>query len=316
MVDEFRAECERRKSLYKYRLDVDLKKTQQIGSPNSRNKIEYHLEWLMIHEAFNNDNTILVHFKGENAEKLALGNCKLAKHPHLVTTLGRVENPDEGVLVVREHATAQTLTEFIAGNGGALSNSLVDLIFYQVASALQCLAANDVVHGRLTTDDIVVYHLDDVLENVVVKLTNVSEYLIEEPSADSIQRQGIAPEVLSNQCYSEKSDVFAFGALALAIYKFETDRQALFDQCLAADVEARPTFHQIIETMKQLNEEGKCVSSDSDSEWSFFVFTWINGSFAEQYLDRFQGESLFIQRKRSEAASNANLFSEEKKRLI
>jgi hypothetical protein len=262
VVDDFLTECERKRSLFKFRLDVDLKKSEQTSSIKIRHRKEYLVEWLRRHEPLNNNNAMLVLLNGENAEKVAEINCKLPKYPHLVATYGRVEHPDEGVLVVREHAPVQTLTELIRDSDHPLPNTLLDMIFYQMASALQCLADAGVVHGNVTADDVLIYHLDDVIENIVVKLTNVSEYLIPKRPDNHEGTLPIASEVLSQQMYSERSDVFAFGALAHSVYRCESDRQVLFDQCLATDAQARPTFHRIVKTMEQWTEEGKCCSYD------------------------------------------------------
>ncbi|CAF0725264.1 unnamed protein product [Adineta steineri] len=251
VADDFRRECQR-KSLYKYKLDVDVKKTEQIPFIKTPTKSIYRAEWIGNDTSSNNSNIILVHLIGEHAEKIAKSNCQLKTHENIVPIFGRVEHNDSGILLVQEYPSMQTLSQLIKDDRAKLTIEILDFILYQIASGLQHLSDAKIIHGNITADDVLIYRIDEIPENISVKLNNIDD-------ADKFLTH-TPPEVLS-QHVLEKSDVFAFGRFAQELYSDELEvdnqnlrkRQILCERCLAGNPHERPTFNELLKSFKETN---------------------------------------------------------------
>ena len=252
MVEQFRAECKRKRDMYKYKIDVDLKKGEEITSMSTAEKKVFVIEWSKPQQIMN---AVLQHLTGENAVQLATILCRIPIHPNVVRTYGRVENPQDEILIVQEYLPVQTLAELLAKHEQIVTLPLLDMIFLQIACALGYLKESDVIFGDLTANDVLIYQLNNFIEQNHIKLTNISNYLI---TAETPQTDRLAPEVAANRTYSSQSDVFTFGQLARQCYSSRliiTERQELFDRCLAADPEKRPNIDEIIEIFKEWTED-------------------------------------------------------------
>jgi len=245
MADEFRAECQRKKALYKYKLDVDVKKTEEISYLKTNTKTFYQAEWIK-----NNDSKImLVNLTGENAEKIAKINCQLEPHSNIVRTFGRVEHNDSTILLVQEYLPRETLSQLLKHTDQKLSITIFDTILYQIASGLAHLAHHGIIHGNITADNVFIYQFDEIEENILVKLTNIGDL---DKSKDD---------------YSEKSDVYAFGILTQELYllgvatndKDLIERQTLFQRCLVTDPNERPTFNELTKSIIDLMSKRKFI---------------------------------------------------------
>jgi len=235
MVDGFRAECRKKRDLYKYKIDVDLKRGDEILSMRSETKKAFLIEWSNPQQ---NINAVLFHLLGENALKLAEILCRVPVHPNLIRTCGRVENPAEEILIVQEYLPVQTLAELIEKHEQLLTLPLLDIIFLQIACALKHLKKSDVIFGDLTTHDVLIYQLHNSMDQNHIKLTNISNYL----------------NVQTDQTFSSESDVMSFGLLARQCYSEKIiidDRAELFRQCLAEDPNERPTIKKIVEIFQE-----------------------------------------------------------------
>lgn len=262
-VDDFRAECRRKKLLYKYKLDVDIKKTEQIPYIKINTKSIYRAELIKNNSSLSTDsNVILIHLTGENAEKIADSNCHLELHPNIVQIFGRVEHNDTGILLVQERPVGQTLSELIKTTDQKLSITHVDIILHQIACALQHLANAEIIHENVTADNVVVYRFNDIPENTWVKLYSI----------DNTDK--IPAEVLSKNLHSEKPDVYAFGLLARELYdsldlaredKDLIKRQALYEHCLVLDPHDHPTFNELTKAISDIIHEEKNVLKCSSS---------------------------------------------------
>jgi hypothetical protein len=254
-VDDFRVECQRKKLLYPYKIDIHVKKTEELPYITTKNISIYRAEWI---KSPHHSNIILIHLTGDLAEKLAEMMCRLELNRNIVRVYGRVEHTDEGILLIQEETPTKTLSELITNNDPKLSLQVRDIIAYQSASALQHLADAGITHRHLTPNNVLIYHLDDTPENTLIKLTNLEET---ENSTDNIDISYTAPEVLSDHLYSEKSDVYAFGKLALEMYSLvlttnndeeSSERQDLFERCIEIDPNDRPTFNELIIAINHL----------------------------------------------------------------
>jgi serine/threonine protein kinase len=267
MVDDFIAECRRKRLLYKYKLDVDVKKTEQVPYIKTNTKSLYQAEWLNNNSSSTASNIILMHLTGENAEKIAESNCRLESHSNIVRVFGRVEHNDTGILLVQEHPSPQTLSQLIKNPDPKLSITHLDFILYQISSALQHLANAEIIHGNITADNVFIYHLDEVPKNTLVKLNTIGHM------ENDINIHTIPPEVLSRNSHSEKSDVYTFGILAreMCLLEIETneegllERQALYERCLVVDPNDRPTFNELTKAILDFIREEMCILECSSS---------------------------------------------------
>lgn len=235
MVDDFRAECRKKRDLYKYKIDVDLKRGDEITSMRSETKKAFLIEWSKPQQIIN---AVLFHLTGENALKLAEILCRLPVHPNLVRTYGRVENPAEEILIVQEYLPVQTLAELVEKHEQLLTLPLLDMIFLQIACALEHLRKLNLIFGDLTTNDVLIYQLHNFIDQNHIKLTNISNYL----------------NVQTDRIFSFESDVFSFGLLARQCYSERIiidDRAELFHRCLAENPNERPTIEEIVEIFQK-----------------------------------------------------------------
>ena len=238
MVDEFRAECKRKRLIYKYRLDIEVKKSEEVPYIQTKTKSIYKAEWIKKNsKTRKNPNIILVHSTEEDAEKIADINSRLEPHPNIIQVFGRVEHSDPGILLVQECPSTQTLSQFMKNKEQIISIAMLDQIFHQVSSALQHLNKAEIIHGNIKADNIYIYQLDGKPEDISVKLI-----------IDKIESESL----------SAKSDVFAFGIVAIESYyslefkiddKYSAQRQALTERCLAVDPNERPTFDELTNTL-------------------------------------------------------------------
>ncbi|CAF4724799.1 unnamed protein product [Rotaria sp. Silwood1] len=259
MVDDVRAECRRKRLLYKYKLDVDIKKTEQIPFIKTTTKAFYRAEWLKETSSSNDSHIVLIHLTGENAEKIAEINCRMGAHPNIVRVLGRVEHKDTGILLVQENLSEKTLSQLMKNSNQTLSINIIDIILYQIASALQYLSEVNIIHGNITSNNVFIYYLDDVPENTLIKLTNIGD---------------TESEASSNEIHPEKSDIYAFGKLAREMYlllseknnQYLKEREILFQRCLSLYQNERPTFNELTEAIsKFVHEDESILKSKSPS---------------------------------------------------
>lgn len=252
MADEFRTECKRKRELYKYKLDVDVKKTKEIKNLKNNTRSVYQAEWIKTNSPLTDSKIILTHLTGDNAEKLGEINCQLGPHPNIVRTFGRVEHSGTGILLLQEYLPEQSLAQLIKTTEQKCSITILDTIIYQIASALQHLAHNGIVYGTITADNIFVYEFDDIPENILIKLTNIGD---------------LTSETGDGEVHSEKSDIYAFGILVRELYALELatndedllERQNLCERCLVTDPDTRPTFDELTKSIIDLMHKKKFI---------------------------------------------------------
>lgn len=169
---------------------------------------------------------------GARAMKEASFYVNLTRHPSIVRTFGLVdagERNDETstVTLLQEYAPEGSLFEVIQDI--ELNENILQVMFLQVIDAMIFLVYNGVVHGDLACRNVLVFPLDenDPHRNIV-KLTDfgISRhsqlYVPTNTSARTtiniVPIRYAAPEVLSNEQYSEKSDVYSMGVLMWEAY--------------------------------------------------------------------------------------------------
>ncbi len=252
MADDFRDECKRKREMYKYKLDVDVKKLEEIQELKGNDRTVYNAEWIKKNLPSADSKIILTHLTGSNAEKLGESICKLGPHPNIVRTFGRVEHSGTGILLLQEYLSEQSLAQLIKITQQKFSMPVLDTIAYQIISALQHLAHNGIVYGNITADNIFVYHFDDIPDNILVKLTNIGDSINEKPG---------------DEVPSEKTDVHAFGLFMRELYGSEIatndeellERLKLSERCLVTDSDTRLTFDELANIVNDLIRQKKFI---------------------------------------------------------
>ena len=154
--------------------------------------------------------------------KVLLG---LGRHPHLLRFHGLCKDgPDQ--LMVTEYAALGALDRLIARLDEADDETIPfthkHAMLNQVASGMQALAAEKLIHRDLATRNVLVFGFDasDVSKTAVkvsdfgltVNGYTATHAYVKNEAATPIRY--LAPESLQKGSYSEKSDVWAFGVLA------------------------------------------------------------------------------------------------------
>ncbi|CAF1074585.1 unnamed protein product [Adineta ricciae] len=266
MCDEFRAECQRQKLLPKYTLGIHVKKTEMAPLLQTETKAIYRAEWTSTSPSPADSNIVLVHLTGDHAAKIGDLYTRPPVHPHVVRVLGKVQHPDDGILLLQEFPPAKTLLQVMKDNHQMLSLRTCDLTLYQLISALEHLANEKFTYQHVTANSVLIYHLDGTAENTLVKLDTI------ESTEDLISR--IPPEVLLKENYSEKAYVYGFGLLAQKLYSLElnvdeadlTLRQTLYKSCLVETATDRPTFTALIKSFQNLMGQAEDMFQSTSSD--------------------------------------------------
>ncbi|KAJ0230087.1 Serine-threonine/tyrosine-protein kinase [Hirschfeldia incana] len=140
------------------------------------------------------------------------------------------------------------------------------------AEAMEFLHANDVVHGNLKTENLLYGNPIQVCDFWVSKVTQPWDASAAEGNA----YRWIAPEVLKNSPSDEKSDVYSYGYALSELISGDGDRpipdkfsegmymekavcpeklKALIQSCRRQDPGKRPSFSEVVETLKEIQED-------------------------------------------------------------
>ncbi|CAF1327499.1 unnamed protein product [Didymodactylos carnosus] len=171
-----------------------------------------------------------------------------------------------------------------------LNENILQAMFLQITDAMIFLAHNGIIHGDLACRNVLVFRLDKQEPHKnIVKLTDfgISRHSKLYAPTNSVARTTInivptryaAPEVLANEQYSEKSDVYSMGVLMWEAYSKgkipwsqsnsdnEVKRQvtqgeklqkpntcstqmwSVIESCFILSVEGRPTFTNLKQSL-------------------------------------------------------------------
>ena len=267
MVANFRAECQRQRLGPKYKLGVDVKKSEIAPYIKTKTKSVYRAEWITNHLPSPDSSIVLVHLTGENSQKIADLYSRLPIHPNIVRVFGKVEHPDDGILLLQESLPEQTLAHLMTNTDRKLLPLKTrDFILCQIISAVQHLMNENYIYGYIKADNVLIYELDETPKNTVVKLNTID-------SAEKLISR-TPPENLSKNILTDKYCVYVFGLLAQELYSLglevddvdSTPRQTLYKDCLAEDPKNRPTFKKLTKTFHQLTEETEELFQSTSSE--------------------------------------------------
>lgn len=260
MVDEFRTECRQKKSVYKYKLDVDVKKSDEAPLKQTNTQTIYRAEWIKKPSLSTNPHIYLIYLTGESAKPVAEIRCRNLAHPNLVRTFGRVEHKDPDILLLQEAQPDETLTSLIDHSGQSLSINIYHKILYQILSILEYLTKSEINYGNITTDDILIDHFDnEEQKDISIKLVNIGD--IEKRKSDSDS----GSETTTNSNHIEKSNIYAFGEFAKELYLLSVEvdgesmeeREILIGRCLINETSERPSFTELKEAFSKFTDEDK-----------------------------------------------------------
>lgn len=253
MADEYREQQRATRAVLRYRLYIDCRKGPEIENiPCYNSKKSFQVEWLKTHLNLNNENSILVHLFGAKSEELAKIYRTLPSYPNLLSIYGQVEQKEDGYLFVQESNQNRNLRSFLKENP---KREVLDEIFWQICAFFEFLSSHKVFYGSLNLDEIFVENRGDNSSDILVRLGNVSNYLL--LNRDELNNdEKLAPEFVENGIYSEKSDVFVLGQFGKEIYteeQLDDQRQILFQNCCNKNVSLRPTISEIKQQASNLN---------------------------------------------------------------
>ena len=170
-------------------------------------------------------------------------------HPHIGRTYA-VEVADDLSIIPLEFVYGRNLSEKIAE--GASTTDFVLRVALQTAEALQYAHARDVIHGRLTsnnlllcTDDhikLIDFGLDGIPEEMLISDPGTSQPAFSVPPRPPLSRFAYqAPEQIRGEPASKRSDLFSLGVVLYELlageFLFEgTDRGELFRQIQSRDM--------------------------------------------------------------------------------
>lgn len=222
MIDEFAVISQKKD--YRFRLNVDVRKTETRAWFQAFGKSIYKAEWIQKQ----GPPIVLMKIEGAKASREASFYVKLSCHPNIVCTYGLVESDPNCVMLVQEYAKYGDLRELMRENEFKPSKRVLVEIFTQIIDAMICLADNRIVHGDLACRNVLVFRFDaSNPEKNLVKLTDfgltkASDLFSVAASTSQTTMTVIpvryaAPEVLQmggeRTSYSEKSDVYSMGVL-------------------------------------------------------------------------------------------------------
>jgi serine/threonine protein kinase len=209
--------------------------------------------------------------------------CTALRSPFIVTFFGRATQPGKFFLVMEfvEHGSLGSLVK-----KGPLDRAFKIRALMDTARGMEFLHRNKILHRDLKTDNVLISSMD-VRAAVVGKLSDFGTSRFAGSDAARTKTKGVgtpifmAPEILANQKYDMRADVFSFGVMCwhvwtqqepyahfdnqFAIYRFidEGKRLAIPDDMPAAlrevtdaswahDQARRPSFIEIVPKIEAL----------------------------------------------------------------
>lgn len=158
----------------------------------------------------------------ESAKKIAqeIGLLERLRSPYIVTFYGTVSNNKHNCIVM-ELAPLGSLGKVLQTE--RLSYELKLAIALDCAKGMTFLHYNHVLHRDLKTDNLLVMSLDvDSPQRVKITDFGASRMVTDEAARSYTHAVGTpvytSPEILNNQPYSEKADVYSFGILMWSLY--------------------------------------------------------------------------------------------------
>ena len=232
------------------------------------------------------------------------------KHPNIVQFLGMVQDPRDNRPsnrpIILMELMEQNLTDFLEGSSTDILYHVQVNISHDIALAVDYLHRNGIIHGDLSTDNILLNaHYQAKLTGSWKSRMVDSDPSLHRPITTPIRdRLFMPPEALcSEPCYSDKSDCFSVGLLLFYIatrsgphlnllhllvgFVTEVSRKSYLEQiptfhgflpviidCLKDKSDNRPSAAHLCQRLGQLKTTAAYRKSCTDT--SFQVYTVSN----------------------------------------
>ena len=187
------------------------------------------------------------------------------RHPSLVQYLGTATGANMELPFLFMEVLNQNLTQFLEAATSPLPFHVQLNIGYDVALGLSFLHFNSLVHGSISSNNVML-----IGEGSRAKLADFGLYKFTSPS-DTVSDKNsafkyLAPEVLSNQNFSSLSDSFSFGVLLLQIMTRKAPDPARDLDKEKAEVKQRQSDISLAGSDNQLLPLALHCLKDSESE--------------------------------------------------
>lgn len=164
---------------------------------------------------------------------------KLTRNDYIVRIFGLFGEHDQKKLkkFVQEDSKFVYLSDLLSKRSEAFEQQVLMVMFNQIVDAMIYLVSNNVVHGHLCTESVLVFRLNEQdPQATLVKITDIGLHPHSEMydvKGDEFNLQSnrktkkyCAPEILKNSArvtdWTEKSDVYSFGVLMMEMFTNHT----------------------------------------------------------------------------------------------
>ena len=154
--------------------------------------------------------------KGWYRIKTEIDILKRADHPNIIKYKDSYEN-SEFYFILLEYVNYGTLTKYMNENKG-LGEKKVAKVIKQVAKSIHCLHNLGIIHRDLKPDNILVSDINSDKE-IKIKLSDFGLAIIINANNDETIKESCgsipfcAPEILNNQEYNQRVDIWALGII-------------------------------------------------------------------------------------------------------
>ena len=211
--------------------------------------------------------------------KRFLEECKILerfRHPNVVRHLSSRIDPRSNLPVLVMELMDESLTHFLAKPSTALSFLTEASLSFDIASALQFLHSENIVHRDLCSDNVLLLHTDQI---PIAKISDFGMSRILDPdkcrSLTTLgHREGhLPPEArkIASKDYDTSLDIFSFGVVVVQIVTKSSevaraaDRDALVEQ-IKAKHPLCSLIHDCIQDEKEKRPNAKDICCDLASK--------------------------------------------------
>ena len=239
--------------------------------------------------------------------KREISTLQLILHPNLVLFMGAIAEPNK-LCIITEYCSGGTLYNFLQNKQNKISWKFRLRILYEIAITMNFLHLNkpQILHRDLKTSNILLTeNINGMNNECSIKINDfglskiINSIDMSKSGSDCIGTvEWMAPEVIKNNKYSNKCDVYSFGIImweiatrkklyekmnqSQIIYKvcFEKGRpemedwenfnppkdyRELMEKCWDDDENKRPDFKEIIEDIKKIREKYYILNNINNS---------------------------------------------------
>ena len=215
----------------------------------------------------------------EEALQRFLDECKILerfRHPNVVRQLSSRIDPRSNLPVLVMELMDESLTRFLEKPSTALSLPAEASLSFDIASALQFLHSENIVHRDLCSDNVLLLHTGQI---PIAKISDFGMSRILDPDqCRSLTTLGhreahLPPEArkIASKDYDTSLDIFSFGVVVVQIVTKsskiarEADRDALVEQ-IEVTHPLCSLIHDCIQDEKELRPDAKDICRDLESK--------------------------------------------------